>query len=185
VFDDDGLRLPPRGVGTEPRGVPGDAERLRDTALEARVASKVCPMALTMYKKGQGYYVRLCSAVALGVISLMGGKWVWDLLQNKQTLGLEAVYVQASGALILVAALSLIGWWLIGTRRRSVDFMIAVEGEMKKVNWSTRREVMGSTWVVILLTIFVAAFCFAWDFVFQWFFRFVGVLQTTRDAAGI
>ena len=30
--------------------------------------------------------------------------------------------------------------------------MIATEGEMKKVNWSTRREILGSTWIVIGLT---------------------------------
>lgn len=136
-------------------------------------------MAMTIYKKGQGYYVRLCSAVALGVIALMGGKWVWDLLQNKRIPGIEqVVFVQASGALIFVGALAIAGWLFIGNRRRSVDFMIAVEGEMKKVNWSTRREVIGSTWVVIILTIFVAAFCFAWDFVFQLFFKSLGVLQS-------
>ena len=34
--------------------------------------------------------------------------------------------------------------------------MIATEGEMKKVNWSTRREIIGMTWVVIGLTVFIA-----------------------------
>jgi len=136
-------------------------------------------MALTIYKKGQGYYVRLCSAIALGVIALMGGKWVWDMLPNTTLPGVEeAVYTQMVGSLLFVGVLSLLGLWLIGTRRRSVDFMIAVEGEMKKVNWSTRREVMGSTWVVILLTIFVAFFCFVWDLVFNTFFQTINVLET-------
>mgnify|MGYP006277303697 CR=1 FL=1 len=137
-------------------------------------------MALQIYKKGQGYYVRLCSAIALGVIALMGGKWLWDLLRNAGGLAgiQEAVYVQAIGAVLLVGVIAAFGWWLIGVRRRSVDFLIACEGEMKKVNWSTRREVMGSTWVVIMLTLFIALFCFAWDLVFNQFFQSINVLET-------
>ena len=143
-------------------------------------------MAMSIYKKGQGYHVRLCSAIALAVISLMGAKWVWDMLQNKLLPGInEAIWTQAGAAVLFTAILAVVGWWLIGNHRRSVDFMIAVEGEMKKVNWSTRREVMGSTWVVIFLTVFVAVFCFAWDFLFQLFFKSVGVLQSARDASGI
>jgi len=136
-------------------------------------------MALQLYKKGQGYYVRLCSGIALGVIALMGGKWMWDMLSNARFPGIpEAVYVQAIGAVLLVGALAAVGWWLIGVRRRSVDFLIACEGEMKKVNWSTRREVMGSTWVVIMLTLFIALFCFVWDLVFNTFFQAINVLET-------
>ena len=55
--------------------------------------------------------------------------------------------------------------------------MIATEGEMKKVNWSTRREVIGSTKVVITITIFLAILLFCIDLVFQALFRAIGVLR--------
>jgi preprotein translocase SecE subunit len=56
--------------------------------------------------------------------------------------------------------------------------MIATEGEMKKVNWSSRREVLGSTWIVIALTIFIAILCFSYDRIFQIFFQWMGVLES-------
>ena len=60
-----------------------------------------------------------------------------------------------------------------------VDFMIATEGEMRKVNWSTRREIVGSTILVILLTLFIALFCKIADLVFSTFFQWMYVLQTS------
>ena len=57
------------------------------------------------------------------------------------------------------------------------DFMIATEGEMKKVNWSSRREILGSTKVVILFTVLFAVILFVVDIVFMSFFSGIGVLR--------
>jgi len=130
-----------------------------------------------LYKKGQGYWTRVMSAVALGTLVAMGVAWLWDVLAVVDA-GVETVYVQGGAALVVTAVLGLLGYWLIGRNHRSVDFMIATEGELKKVNWSTRREVMGSTWVVIGLTIFVAVFCLLFDLGFQRIFTAIGVLKT-------
>ena len=35
--------------------------------------------------------------------------------------------------------------------------LIATDGEMKKVNWSTRKEIVGSTWVVVAATFLLTA----------------------------
>ena len=48
---------------------------------------------------------------------------------------------------------------------------------VKKVNWSTKREVIGSTKVVILFTFLMAAMLFAVDLIFQNFFNWIGVLK--------
>ena len=56
--------------------------------------------------------------------------------------------------------------------------MIATQTEMKKVSWSSKREVIGATKVVILFTILLAALLFCVDLVFQFFFRGIGVLKT-------
>ncbi|MCH9001912.1 MAG: preprotein translocase subunit SecE [Planctomycetes bacterium] len=55
--------------------------------------------------------------------------------------------------------------------------MIATEGEMKKVSWSSKEEVIGSTKVVIMFTFMLALFLFVVDMVFQQAFRLIGVLK--------
>ncbi len=69
-------------------------------------------------------------------------------------------------------------WHFCYGRRSTSDFMIATEGEMKKVNWSTRREVIGSTKVVIMFTLFMAFFLFAADLGFQQLFKMIGTLKS-------
>ncbi len=135
-------------------------------------------MAATIYKKGQGYWTRLMSAIAMGTLVLMGVVWLWDLLAAIRIGTLEVVYIQATGAVITLAFFGWLGYYLIGCKAKVVDFMIATEGEMKKVNWSSRREILGSTWVVIGLTIFIALYCFSFDFVFQQVMTWMGVLDT-------
>jgi len=131
-----------------------------------------------IYKKNQGYYTRVCTAFALATIVLMGAKWLWDLLGAVRFEGVQTVYIQAGGATVMIAVFGVIGYYLIGVRPRVVDFMIATEGEMKKVNWSTRREVTGSTTVVIALTVFIALLCFLFDTVFNVVFKWLGVLKS-------
>ncbi|MEK7731025.1 MAG: preprotein translocase subunit SecE, partial [Planctomycetota bacterium] len=59
----------------------------------------------------------------------------------------------------------------------SSDFMIATEGEMKKVSWSSKREIIGSTKVVILFTLLMSLFLFIVDIVFMELFGGMGVLK--------
>lgn len=137
-------------------------------------------MTTAIYKPGQGYWTRLMSALALALIVLMGVIWLWQLLATVHVGTWEPVYVQATVATVVMAVFGWLGYYLIARKPRVVDFMIATETEMKKVNWSTRREIMGSTWVVIGLTIFLALICFFFDRAFQWFFQVLNVLETSR-----
>lgn len=134
-------------------------------------------MAAGIYKKGQGYWTRLMSAIAYGMIVLMGSVWVWNLLTGVRIGDVEPIYVQAGAAIVILAVFGIIGFRLIGQKASVVDFMIATEGEMKKVNWSTRREILGSTWVVIGLTLLLALYCFTCDLMFNKFFQLIKVLD--------
>src|SRR5438876_5472225 len=110
-----------------------------------------------IYKPGQGYYTRLFSVIGLSMLVLMGAGWLWKLLANVHLnfwIFKEPVYVQASAAVALMALAGWLAYSLIGRKPKVVEFMIATESEMKKVNWSSRKEIIGSTWVVIGLTIF-------------------------------
>ena len=42
----------------------------------------------------------------------------------------------------------------------NVDFLIATDSEMKKVNWTSRKELIGSTKVVIIFMFLIALFLF-------------------------
>lgn len=87
------------------------------------------------------------------------------------------LYAQTAAALVVI----LIGgaglFAFVGMSRRTVDFLIATDGEMKKVNWSSYKEVRGSTIVVIVATFLIAGILYIVDMGFSWFFRVIGVLQ--------
>jgi preprotein translocase SecE subunit len=135
-------------------------------------------MSVGIYKQGQGYWVRLMSAIGLGLLVMMGVVWLWDQLSGMRIGEVEPVYIQGGVSVLTVSICGLIGYHLIGRKPKLVDFMIATEGEMRKVNWSTRREVVGSTVLVILLTLFIAVFCQIADLGFSAFFQWAGVLDT-------
>ncbi len=48
---------------------------------------------------------------------------------------------------------------------RTVDFLREVRTELSKVNWPSRNELIGSTTVVIIITLILAAFTGVIDFV--------------------
>ena len=86
-------------------------------------------------------------------------------------------YLQGGvAAVILLIGLAIV-YYFCYANRRSSEFMIATEGEMKKVNWSTRREIFGSTWVVIVISLIIAAVLFFADFIFSQFFTWIRVLE--------
>ncbi len=131
-----------------------------------------------IYKKGQGYWTRMMSAIAAGLIILMGSIWLWETLAGVQFGSLQTVYLQAGTAVIFIAVGGVLCYYLIGVHKRIVDFLIATEGEMKKVNWSTRREITGSTWVVIGFTFVVATIIALLDLAYSMIFQALKVLES-------
>jgi len=110
------------------------------------------------------------SAVAFGVLGLAGGAWLYQ-----ETAGLS-IYVRGSVAAGFMIAVAAFVYWVFGANRRAVEFFIATEGELKKVNWSTRREIMGSTWVVVTVAVSIAAILFIVDIFFKEMFSAIGIL---------
>lgn len=130
-------------------------------------------MALSIYKPGQGYWTRVLSAIGAGTIVLGGVLYLWG--QMSVIFRENTLYWQAGMAVSMIVVCGGIIYWLLN-KPRVADFMIAVEGEMKKVNWPTRREVLGSTTVVIAGTFMLAALLFLVDIFFAWLFTQIGVL---------
>ncbi len=137
-------------------------------------------MGAGIYKKGQGYWTRVMSAVAMGTLVLMGAVWLADNLKNTRIFGNEPIFTQAICFVVVFGAFSWLGYYLIGRRQKVVDFLIATEGEMKKVNWSSRKEIRGSTIVVIGLTIIIALMITVMDYlIYSPLLKFMNVLETS------
>jgi preprotein translocase SecE subunit len=80
----------------------------------------------------------------------------------------------AAGLIILIGFV--IAYYFCATKPGSVEFLISTDMEMKKVNWSTRKDIISSTWVVIFAALLLALSLFIVDMGFQQFFKAIGVL---------
>lgn len=133
-------------------------------------------MALGMYKPEQGYWTRTCSAIA--GLAITGAGTVWAVRQverfNFEASTAKMLQYSIGGAIAVVGLLII--YTFIYQKQNSAEFLIATEGEMKKVNWSSRREVMGSTWVVIFVSLSIAIILWLVDLGFSMLFRQVGLL---------
>lgn len=126
---------------------------------------------LAIYKPGQGEYVRWFSAAGAGLIA---GCFAWFLHSQLAGTGETVQMLVPVAALV---ALAVVIFHYVGQSPRIVDFMIATEGELKKVNWSTRREVIGNTRVVIFVIVVVGFILFLVDVGFIGLFESIGVLR--------
>lgn len=138
---------------------------------------------LEVYKRGQGYYTRVGTAIGGGVLILAGGHFTWQNLAFDESTA-AGLWLRVGIPLAVVVALSLLLYWAVGQNRRSCDFMIATEGEMKKVNWSSRREIITATKVVIVVTLLVAFSLFVVDWAFMKFFTWLNVLRAGHAIGG-
>lgn len=87
----------------------------------------------------------------------------------------ERLYLQAGIAIAIMIIGAALVYYFVAINRKASEFLIATDGEMKKVNWSTRREVIGSTWVVIFAAFLIAILLYGVDNVFFAFFSLVGL----------
>ncbi len=129
-----------------------------------------------VYKRNQGSYTRWGTALGAGVIIAAGADFLYRQLAPEANVPLMQ-WLQLGITLAALAVLGLLLWYLVGVSRKSCDFMISTEGEMKKVSWSGRRELIGSTKVVILFTVVLSVILFLVDISFMAFFNSISVLR--------
>lgn len=126
----------------------------------------------TVYKKGQGYWTRLGTVIGAGVLGVMLAYTIFDQVQaayHDRKFGAE----WAVGFLVVFSAIA----WYFMNKPVNVDFLIATDSEMKKVNWTSRKELMGSTRVVILFMFLIALFLFVVDEGWGWLMYLFNVLK--------
>jgi len=128
----------------------------------------------TIVKKGQGYWTRMGTAgVAVLLIALIAYN-AYAILRGQFTVAANIALGVGIGTAIALAIVS----WRLMNKPSHVDFLIATDSEMKKVNWTSRSDLIGATKVVIIFMFFIAAFLLFIDVVFGYFFQLITVLKT-------
>jgi len=133
---------------------------------------------LAPYKTEQGKNTRTGTMAAAFVLIAWGTYFLYDQLRIYEGDAWWQLLITVGIPLSFGIVAFAVSWWACFTNRTAGDFMIATEGEMKKVSWSSRREVIGSTKVVIAFTLLMAVFIFGVDLIFQAFFQWIGVLKS-------
>lgn len=89
---------------------------------------------------------------------------------------IDPILLQGGVGMLAILIGAMIAWYATAMNKPFVEFLIATDMEMRKVNWSTRRDVIMSTFVVIAAAMLLAGALFGVDLTFRAFFKFIGVL---------
>ncbi|HJW87367.1 MAG TPA: preprotein translocase subunit SecE [Candidatus Brocadiaceae bacterium] len=148
-----------------------------------------------VYKKGQGIYSRIVVGIALGVLGLYAAislhNVLLDLPNVAQNTTIPLVGVGLTWGLICSFALFAVLGFLIyifvagmetGVRpldnsgKKVVEFLIETQGELQKVSWPTKYELVGSTAVVIISVVVIGIFVLGVDWFVSLIMGYIGVL---------
>ena len=121
-----------------------------------------------IYKVTQGRHTRTLTFAGAMLIAISGAYVLSTKLYDVPP------YMQYGIPSLVVVLIGLLAFWMVN-RPKSADFLIATEGEMKKVAWSGKKEVIGSTKVVIVTTLMIAMLLFGVDILFGALFRLIGM----------
>ncbi len=132
-------------------------------------------MAIRIPKINQGRTVRVATGVGFGLVALVVAVYVGQVLSRylPETLGYR-VYVQYGAAAVVFVALGTVAFFWVN-KPKVVDFLVATESEMKKVSWSSKAELVGSTLVVIGTVVTMGLLIFVCDVVFKFVFDTMGL----------
>jgi preprotein translocase SecE subunit len=136
------------------------------------------PSFFAIYKKGHGYWTRMGTAIGAGLLGLIVSFELYSqiptFLHGTQAHDKRVAFIAAA---VFLVAYSIWAYWFTN-KPSTVEFLIATDSEMKKVNWTTRKELIGSTKVVIIFMFIIAMFLFSCDLIFGAFFHLIGVIKT-------
>jgi preprotein translocase SecE subunit len=125
-------------------------------------------------KPGQGYWTRMGTAgVALLLLALISYN-IWDILKGQFSVRTGVAGGIAAGVTLVLAFVA----WRLMNKPSNVDFLVATDSEMKKVNWTSKKDLFGATKVVIIFMFLIAAILLIIDVVFGYFFQLITVLKT-------
>lgn len=129
-----------------------------------------------LYKPNQGRVVR---QVTFLTIALLACLVAWEVKRSALLSGMGV-----AGYLVMFALAAVMVWVAYRVVNYSVfaDFLIAVEAEMNKVSWPTRRELWGASLVVMFVIFSMAAFLFLFDAVWTVVFEAIGIRYSENES---
>lgn len=129
-----------------------------------------------VYKASQGRLVRQVTLAVMLAVVFLGCYRMTELFF------LDAEPLVRLGVPALAFAVG--AWFVYRVVQwpRFADFLVAVQGELDKVNWATWEYLIRATGVVLVTMVIAAAFLWVCDFVWLIFFQFIGFLNATTSA---
>jgi preprotein translocase subunit SecE len=128
----------------------------------------------TVYKKGQGYWTRMGTAIGAAVLIAVLALYTYSETKSFFQQSPRVPMIATACVVVLGVVLA----WVLMNKPRNADFLIATDGEMNKVNWTSRKELMGSTRIVIIFLFAIAFILFFIDVFAGFFFQLIGVLRS-------
>ncbi len=126
-------------------------------------------VALSIYKKGQGTAARGTAAVVVMLLAGWAAHQMWFTAEGWPI----AAQVIATG--LVAGLLGLLPLYLVLFYQPVAEMLIETQQEMRKVAWSSRAEVIGSTVVVVVTVVLLSLFIFATDWVLLSLARIFGI----------
>ena len=127
---------------------------------------------LEMHKPGQGTKARVTSALVGAAFVLFG---FYESGGDDAFTAANRVSTIISGVVFLTVCVVVV--YLAFYHKRSVDFLIEVQAELRKVAWPSKGEVRGATTVVVSTVVVLSAFLFMVDTIFLQINKLIGVLR--------
>ena len=130
---------------------------------------------LEWYKPDQGVRARGTAGVLIGLLGLHGLYQLYGFLSSEWwrnplpgiglVLGDEFAIEPRFVMVIVLLLAAAYGLFRLLNHPKVCDFLIETEAELKKVAWASKREVVGSSIVVVITVIILALFIFGVDWV--------------------
>lgn len=150
---------------------------------------------MEVYKKNQGFQARLFIGILLGGFALFAAHAVYGTFIESPQLypgaevplvGTKLTWGLVSAVTFFLVSVGLIGVYTTGyetglgrvdtNSKKTVEFLIDTQGELQKVSWPTREELIGSTGVVIILLVILGAYIFGVDWIITRIMKIIGFL---------
>lgn len=122
-----------------------------------------------LYKPNQGRIVRQVTFLS---VALIGCLVAWQVARSSLF-----IHLGTGSFLVMIAIAAVLVWFAFRIVNYSVfaDFLIAVEAEMNKVSWPTRRELWNASVVVMFVIFAMAFFLFVFDAIWTAAFEAIGI----------
>ncbi|MHC4607243.1 MAG: preprotein translocase subunit SecE [Planctomycetota bacterium] len=108
---------------------------------------------------GQGRWVRISGYLVVIALAIFG----YEAWYETEFLGIEMGFRNILFPTVGVVLLGLLIAHLLLNKPKWAEFQIETEGELKKVSWPSRREYVGSSIIVIVVSVVMASFLYAAD----------------------